>query len=394
MRPISLAAAALSLLFLVGGCGSQPVPVAPSPAGAPAAVDLSIQLKGETDGTFEVSGFRPSLAKRLARMDISPDWWGGIFTVRVDGKADVPPLLGEYRFADNVLSFKPRYPLQRGVRYRAAVEGRQVPKDDNESYAAAEKTFLLPKPKTALTVVEQVYPTRDRLPENLLRFYFHFSAPMSRGEVYKYIRLLDAAGKPVEGPFLTLEEELWDEAGKRFTLLIDPGRIKRGLKPREDVGPALEQGKTYTLEISRDWPDANGEPLKETYRKKFSVLAPDETQPDPKKWKVQPPAAGRAEALVVTFSKPLDHGMLQRVLWVEDAAGQEVEGTIAVTDEETRWHFTPKGPWRDGMYKLVVDTALEDPAGNSIKRPFEVDVFRPVERRVKTETTELAFTVK
>jgi hypothetical protein len=86
--------------------------------------------------------------------------------------------------------------------------------------------------------------------------------------------------------------------------------------------------------------------------------------------------------------------MLERVVWVTDDAGQRVEGTIAVTDEETRWRFTPKGPWRAGAYRLVVDTALEDPAGNSIAHPFEVDVFRPIERRVETKTTELPFTVK
>jgi hypothetical protein len=243
-------------------------------------------------------------------------------------------------------------------------------------------------------VVAQVYPTRDVLPENLLRFYFHFSAPMSRGDVYRYIHLLDAAGKPVEAPFLELEQELWDEAGRRFTLLIDPGRIKRGLKPREDVGPALEQGKSYALEIDNAWRDANGEPLKETYRKKFSVSAPDETQPDPKTWKLQTPAAGKGEPLVVAFPKPLDHGMLERVLVVKNEAGNEVNGSIAVTDEETRWRFTPKEPWRAGAYRIVVDTALEDPAGNSIKRPFEVDVFRPVESRIKKETVDVPFTVK
>jgi hypothetical protein len=242
--------------------------------------------------------------------------------------------------------------------------------------------------------VDHVYPSRDALPENQLRFYLHFSAPMSRGDVYQYIRLLDAAGKPVETPFLELEQELWDEASRRFTLFIQPGRIKRGLRPREDMGPALEQGKTYTLEIDRAWPDANGEPLKETYRKRFRVVAPDETQPDPKTWQVKAPAAGTSEPLVVTFPKPLDHAMLERVLWVTDERGQRVEGTVNVTDEETRWRFTPKESWRAGAYSLVVDTVLEDPTGNSVAQPFEVDVFRPIERRVETKTVKVAFTVK
>jgi hypothetical protein len=354
---------------------------------------LRVRLNGETDGTFEVSGFSEATRKRLADKDFAAQLVE-VFTVRVDtGKKDVPPLLGEYKVKDDTLTFKPRFPLQRGLGYRAVVHPDKLPAD-GEKYAAVEETFLLPRPKTAPTVVERVYPSSDKLPENLLRFYFHFSAPMRRGEVYKHIRLLNAEGKPIEGPFLELDQELWDEAGRRFTLLIDPGRIKRGLRPREDVGPALEQGKSYTLEIGREWLDATGEPLKGSFRKKFRVVPPDETQPDPKTWKLQAPAAGKAEALLVTFPKALDHGMLQRVIQVTDDRGRNVDGTVAITDEETRWRFTPKESWRAGAYNLVVDTALEDPCGNSIARPFEVDVFRPIERRVETKTVQVPFSVK
>ena len=41
--------------------------------------------------------------------------------------------------------------------------------------------------------------------------------------------------------------------------------------------------------------------------------------------------------------------------------------------------------WRAGPHLLLVDRALEDLAGNSVGRPFEVDVFGPVERRVTAE---------
>jgi hypothetical protein len=48
----------------------------------------------------------------------------------------------------------------------------------------------------------------------------------------------------------------------RLTLFIDPGRIKRGVLPLEEVGPALEEGKRYTLMIDRDLKDGTGNPLK------------------------------------------------------------------------------------------------------------------------------------
>src|SRR5262249_2134856 len=126
----------------------------------------------------------------------------------------------------------------------------------------------------------------------------------------------------------------------------------------------------------------------------FKALAPDDKQPDPKTWKIQSPPANKTEPLTVTFPKPLDHALLHRLLWVTDAGGKKVAGKVTVTDEETRWHFKPERPWRAGSYHLVADTRREDLAGNSIGRPFEIDVFRPIEREVKAKTVEIPFQVK
>jgi hypothetical protein len=217
---------------------------------------------------------------------------------------------------------------------------------------------------------------------------------MSRGDAYRRIHLIDASGKEVERPFLELGEELWDPDGKRFTLFFDPGRIKHDLKPRLDLGPAIEAGKSYALVIDSVWEDAEGFPLKETYRKNFRVTAPDEQPIDPKAWKLQAPAAGKAEPLRVVFPEPLDHAMLHRVLWIVDAKGQKVAGKIKVSDEETVWQFTPDQPWQEGAYQLVADVWLEDLAGNKIGRNFEVDVFEKIDREVKVQTAELPFEVR
>jgi hypothetical protein len=352
----------------------------------------AIRLK---DGRFEVVGLDAADLERLKKSELKPADWQEFFAIHVvsdAGGKNSPAVVGSYRIDHRCLRFTPRFPLVRGVRYGVVFRPARLPGRTDGAEMRAE--FELPKAKPAApTVVTHVYPSRDRLPENQLKFYLHFSAPMSRGESYRHIRLEDATGKPVDLPFLELDEELWDPAGTRFTLFFDPGRIKRGVKPREDVGPALVEGKRYTLVIARGWRDAAGNPLKETYRKPFRVVAPDDTPPDPKNWKIEPPAPNGLAPLTVIFPKPLDHALLQRLIWVTDEAGKRVAGTVRVTDEETRWLFTPTEPWQAGRYDLVVNTALEDLAGNQIGRPFEVDVFRPIDRRVKTPTVTRPFIV-
>lgn len=216
---------------------------------------------------------------------------------------------------------------------------------------------------------------------------------MSRGEAYRHIRLLDAAGKPVDTPFLELDEELWSRDGTRFTLLFDPGRIKRGLKPREELGPVLEAGKSYQLVIDRDWLDADGNPLKREFRKTLRAGPPDETSPDPKNWDVRPPKAETRDLLEVRFPEPMDRALLDRLLTVQDASGKLVAGRISVDREETIWQFTPTASWRTGDYRLVIGTELEDVAGNSVARPFEVNMVNPISHRVTSDTVARPFRI-
>ena len=336
---------------------------------AVAAVPLACAASGQ-DITLEDGRFR------------APATLGSTLIITVaDSKT---PLFGETIRDSWGMVFIPRYPLRPGVEYRAVVEGAPT--------GRVEKTFRLPSPPPSPpTEFRAVYPSRDTLPENLLKFYLHFSAPMSRREAYQRVRLLDASGKPVELPFLEIGEELWNREATRLTLLFDPGRIKRGLKPREDSGPALEEGKSYTLVVDAAWLDAEGRPLRQGHRKSFKVVAPDEKQPDPKAWALVPPRAGTAAPVTVTFNEPLDEAMLHRSLAVVDASDKPVAGRIEIDREETRWRFHPAAPWSPGPHALVVDVVLEDLAGNSIERPFEVDVVRPVERSVTTRTVRLPF---
>ena len=176
-----------------------------------------------------------------------------------------------------------------------------------------------------------VYPSRDLLPENLLRFYIHFSAPMSRGEAYRRIKLLDTTGKPVDSPFLELDEELWSSDGTRFTLLFDPGRIKRGLKPREELGPVLEAGKSYSLVIDRDWPDAQGNPLTGRVSQDLSGRSTRRDLAGPEEpGAFDSPRAEHARSPGSSLPEPLDRALLDRLIAVQDADGKVVPGRVSL----------------------------------------------------------------
>ncbi len=368
---------------------------------ADGATGPTIQLRQPSQkgaqATFIVTGLDAGQLEELAKIKGDQSKWNALFAVSVRSERkpeDRPPMLGSYRIEHETLVFEPRFSLERGLHYRAVFNPSRLPSATRKEENPIAAEFVIPNPKTTrTTVVDHVYPSVNLLPENQLKFYIHFTAPMSRGEAYRHIHLLKSGGDEVELPFLELGEELWDRAAKRFTLFFDPGRIKRGLKPRAELGPALEEGKSYTLVIDRDWPDADGNPLKECFRKSFRAGPPDDQPPDLKTWKIQSPSAGTMQSLTVRFPKPMDHALLQRMIWVVDGAGGKLEGQVEVNNEETRWQFTPQRVWQAGNHHLILDAALEDLAGNSIGRPFEVDVFQPIQREVKKELIELPFQV-
>ena len=96
-------------------------------------------------------------------------------------------------------------------------------------------------------------------------------------------------------------------------------------------------------------------------------------------WVLRPPKAGTRDSLVVEFTRPLDYGLLHRVIQVENETGAPVEGVIVLAMNETRWRFTPTTAWVSGTYTLVVNRVLEDLAGNSVGRPFEVEIVDAAE---------------
>ena len=97
-----------------------------------------------------------------------------------------------------------------------------------------------------------------------------FSAPMSLSGGSANIHLIDDRGRAVPDPFLPLDVALWNEDRTRYTVLYDPGRVKRGIRPNEELGRALVAGRTYTLVVDENWRDAFGQPLVSDFAASFA----------------------------------------------------------------------------------------------------------------------------
>lgn len=347
------------------------------------APETSLRLM-RTPDRVEVTGLGSHAVDAFKRL--SPEQQTGRLSVRVDDPSRrARNMLGKHTVVRQTIVFTPRFGFRPGVNY--------VARWQSEGRPALVKRFRIPSPPTAAVAVKAVYPSADRLPENQLKFYVYFTQPMEQGEVYQYLSLFDETdGKPVDTPFLEIGEELWNAAGTRLTLYFDPGRVKRGLEPRRRFGPTLIEGHRYRLVVDGSWKGANGRPLTRGFTKRFLAVKPDDAQPKPGEWVLSAPQTPQGE-LAVRFREPLDIAMLYRVLAVV-RDGKPVRGSVQVSDGETRWRFRPRRPWQPGRYAIRVDSTLEDRAGNSIGRPFEVDIGGTTARQLRTKPVLLPFEIR
>ena len=284
----------------------------------------------------------------------------------------VPSVAGRIVIQDGTVCFVPRFPFAGGVSYSLLVKSA----DDTERAEVWE--IVRPSPEVASTTeVVAIYPTAAELPVNLLRVYVHFSAPMSEGWAARSITVKRVdTGETLEGVFLPPEPELWDAQRKRLTMLLDPGRIKRGLVPNLELGYPLVEGTTISIGINAAFRDATGQPLRAGAERTYSIGSALRSRIDPHAWQLTAPAAGSRDALRVEFDRPLDHGLLQHCLSVRDSEGSTIEGVSEVGLGERSWSFTPDTPWQTGEYALVVEPRLEDVAGNSPARVFDRDITK------------------
>ncbi len=303
--------------------------------------------------------------------------WRSTLNLFVDGQP--APVGGKHFIQSGKLVFESSFGLVGGTRYRATFAPYDMP--------LLTRIFTIPVRPRPAAGVERVYPSANAVPANLLKFYVLFTQPMREGQGFEQFALLDHRGRHVPEPFK--EVELWNADSKRLTLYLHPGRIKRGVGLNEELGPILQPNRRYTLLLRANFKDATGQPMATDFRHAINTTAPDRTQPLLAYWKLQLPRPGTRAALLVHFGEPLDFGLAQRVIRVEQQRGARVAGRVQLRDQARAWHFTPAKPWEAGQYRLVAEPELEDLVGNNLVRPFETVVGQQLAPPVTRKEFEL-----
>ncbi|WP_405588231.1 hypothetical protein [Streptomyces sp. NBC_01190] len=211
----------------------------------------------------------------------------------------------------------------------------------------------------------RVSPQAEVLPANTLRFYLRFPRPAEAHFDRDHLWLLDGEEQVVRDPFLVLPYELWSVDGRRLTVLMEPGRIKRGLGADPSHEPALVVGRTYSLVVT-----ALGQTARHTFHVGDPVLeAVDETH-----WRLVPPAAGSLDPLVVHFDRVMDAALCEDEIGVLAPSGEVVGTRVSLAPGGTAARLMPSHPWRAGKHRLVASERLEDVCGNRLGEALDHDL--------------------
>lgn len=331
---------------------------------------VSIQLEIDTFrphfGSVLLSGLSDETLSKLSKLG-QKDWkqYYKVQLADANGEAQSEQsMLGKYLIDDKYVIFQPRFPLIKGRNYLIQF-----------NYEEAYRQLITVPSETVLQPAQLLayYPSSEVVPENWLKLYLYFSVPMRKGEALAHIHCYDETGNEIKTPFLDIGEELWDKEGKRLTIWLDPGRIKRYLHPNVQQGKPLAAGTTLRILIDEDWKDANGQKLDKQVDINYQIVEADRHKPKAEQWGFIYPESAQAP-VEIDFKESMDHALLMSRIVILNEAEQMLDGQIALQEQESRWMFYPDEAWLPGTYTLRISTRLEDLAGNNLRRVFDRDV--------------------
>lgn len=345
-------------------------------------------------GKVWVKNIEPEVLYTFGRYFNAQHDWESVFPVSLQDNANGIVISGTYEIFTDAISFTPRFPFANNVTYKAKFFAEELTENSNEVYlpvmsaSVLELEFSIGNASRNSSAVTTVYPTADLLPENILKFHICFSKPMATGYAYDLIRLFDEHGKQIEKPFLILDQELWDEEMKTLTILLDPGRIKRGLRPNLEMKPALQANNKYSLVIEKGWKDIDGNFTTQAFAKHFECGPADRQSPNVAKYRITVPQLESA-SLVINFEEPMDYILVSESIRVTDLHGNILAGNILPGRNETEIEFVPRSPWSENNYTIQFNPLMEDLAGNNLNRLFDEDLTSA--KQQKLPLTSLSF---
>jgi hypothetical protein len=305
---------------------------------------------------------------------------------------DLPDIAGEREVVDGELRFIPNFPFEPGVRYSAILDLGALGEPGLAKVLIHEFSFPKEAPASE-PEVSQVFPSSDVLPENLLRFHVRFSRPMQRGLAEANIEVLGPDGSPTPDVLYRAPVELWDTSMTCLTILLDPGRLKRGVGPNRMLGPPLRVAERYMLVVAPGMIDAHGRPLRQRFTKAFTVCEPVRASIAIEDWRIVSPIADSRDPLELTFPTPLDWaGLWQGITVASD--GEKIGGRVGIDEDETRWRFTPDAAWRAGFHSICISPHLEDACGNTPYGAFDGPVRSVEQVALETAVRSIPFEVK
>lgn len=282
---------------------------------------------------------------------------------------------------EDATKFVPIIPFTKGETYEVLYEDAIVGEFTIQNEDDKKQTKLL-----------AIYPQIDTVPENLLKIYLQFSKPMQEVKDAKdFLKVINQETKQEEDIFLDLETELWNLEHNELTLWLDPGRIKKDLIPNKEKGNPIKLRNTYTINISKDWKDAEGLALEKEYQKTFYVSERDTKQPTIADFKFKVPKENTMDELEILCNEDLDMMLIRNNLKIYRDDKPLTSFKIEF-NKSSIIKIIPNSNWKKGLYKIVIASQQEDLAGNNFMRLFDRDVTQDT---VNTEKNQfLNFTIQ
>ena len=210
----------------------------------------------------------------------------------------------------------------------------------------------------------RISPRATLLPANTLRFYLHFPQAAEAHFDRDHLWLLSDQDQIVPDPFLVLSQELWSGDGRRLTVFMEPGRIKRGMGSDPTHDPAFVIGRTYSLVVTA---------LGQTARHTFRVSDPIRQALDETKWRLDLPNEGSLDPIVVHFDRVMDAALCEDEIAVLTSWGAVLPTRVLLAPDGTSVRAFPSQPWRTGTYRLIMSDRLEDTCGNRLGEALDHD---------------------